>query len=164
MARSFLAAGTRVVLVTPRPSPLRALGTDPGVLRLFEGTGLDGGELKTALEQARGPAVVIIDDAEVLRDCDAADELREIISFGAERQRALVFGGNSEDLCSGFSGWQVDAKRARRGCLLSPQSISDGDLVGVRLARSALGEPVRAGRALLSTGDGSLITVAVPVG
>ncbi|HEY1640787.1 MAG TPA: FtsK/SpoIIIE domain-containing protein [Streptosporangiaceae bacterium] len=164
MARSFLAAGTRVVLVTPRPSPLRALGTDPGVLRLFEGTGLDAGELKTALEQARGPAVVIIDDAEVLRDCDAADELREIISFGAERQRALVFGGNSEDLCSGFSGWQVDAKRARRGCLLSPQSISDGDLVGVRLARSALGEPVRAGRALLSTGDGSLITVAVPVG
>ena len=41
MARSFLTAGTQVVLVTPRPSPLRALATEPGVLRLFEGTELD---------------------------------------------------------------------------------------------------------------------------
>ncbi|HEU5420769.1 MAG TPA: FtsK/SpoIIIE domain-containing protein [Streptosporangiaceae bacterium] len=164
MARSFLAAGTRIILVTPRPSPLRGLAAEPGVVRLFEGTDLNAAELRAALEQLDGPGVVIIDDAEVLRDCDAADELREIISFGAERQRALVFGGNSEDLCAGFSGWQVDAKRARRGCLLSPQQITDGDLVGARVARSVLGEPVRPGRALLSTGDGSLITVAVPSG
>ena len=54
----------------------------------------------------------------------------------ANEQRALVFGGNAEDMCAGFSGWQVEARRARRGCLLSPQPISDGDLVGVRLARS----------------------------
>jgi DNA segregation ATPase FtsK/SpoIIIE, S-DNA-T family len=164
LARSFLAAGTPVVLVTPRPSPLRALGAEPGVLRLFEGTDLDAAEFRAALEQSPGPAVVIIDDAEVLRDCDAAGELRDIVSFGAERQRALVFGGNSEDLCAGFTGWQVDAKRARRGCLLSPQQITDGDLIGVRLSRSVLGEPVRPGRALLSTGDGNLVTVAVPAG
>jgi S-DNA-T family DNA segregation ATPase FtsK/SpoIIIE len=163
MARSFLAAGTRVILVAPRPSPLRELGAAPGVLALFEGTGLDAADLQDALGQAAGPVAVIIDDAELLRDCDASDELRRIIAFGAERQQALVFGGNSEDLCSGFSGWQVDAKRARRGCLLSPQGITDGDLVGVRLSRSMLGEPVRAGRALLSTGDGTLTTVAVPI-
>jgi S-DNA-T family DNA segregation ATPase FtsK/SpoIIIE len=163
MARSFLAAGSRVILVTPRPSPLRALGGETGVVRLFEGTDLDAAEFSAALGEFGGPGVVVIDDAEVLRDCGAADQLRELIGTGAEAQRGLVLGGNSEDICAGFTGWQIDAKRARRGCLLSPQQITDGDLIGTRLSRSMIGEPVRPGKALLNTGDGNLITVAVPM-
>ena len=162
MARSFLAAGTQVILATPRPSPLRALRGADGVVRTFEGAGLPAEELAAALAEFSGPGVVLIDDAEVLRDCGAAEELMEIIDLGGERQQALVIGGNSEDLCTGFGGWQVDAKRARRGCLLSPQQITDGDLIGVRLRRSQVGESVRPGRALLNLGDGELITVAVP--
>jgi DNA segregation ATPase FtsK/SpoIIIE, S-DNA-T family len=164
MTRSFLAAGTQVVLVTPRPSPLRALAAEPGVLRLFEGPELPGEGLREALAALTGPGVVIIDDAEVLRDCDAADDLRKIVNFGGNDQRGLVFGGNAEDICGGFSGWQVEARRARRGCLLTPQQITDGDLIGTRLSRSMIGEPVRPGKALLNVGDGNLITVAVPVG
>ena len=164
MTRSFLAAGTQVVLVTPRPSPLRALAAEPGVLRLFEGPELPGEALRQALGELTGPGVVIIDDAEVLRDCDAADDLRKIVNFGGNDQRGLVFGGNAEDICGGFSGWQVEARRARRGCLLTPQQITDGELIGTRLSRSMIGEPVRPGKALLNVGDGNLITVAVPVG
>ncbi len=163
MARSFLASGAQLIVAAPRPSPLRSLGGLPGVIRVFDGTGLAAGDLAGAIAEFSGPGAVVIDDAEVLRDCDAAEELKKLIAFGGDQGQALVFGGNAEDLCAGFGGWQVDAKRARRGCLLSPQQITDGDLIGTRLQRSLIGEPVRPGRALLNTGDGSIRTVAVPL-
>jgi S-DNA-T family DNA segregation ATPase FtsK/SpoIIIE len=162
MARSLLAAGTGVVAVAPRPSPLRGLDGRAGVT-LLTGSDLTADELTTALAAVTGPAAVIIDDAEGLRDCGAGDQLKTLVAYGGDQSRALVFGGNAEDLCSGFSGWQVDARKARRGCLLSPQQITDGDLIGLRLPRSLIGEPVRPGRALLNTGDGTLRTVAVPL-
>jgi DNA segregation ATPase FtsK/SpoIIIE, S-DNA-T family len=71
-------------------------------------------------------------------------------------------GGDAESIGVGFSGWQVEAKRARRGCLTAPSTIPDGDLIGVRLSRDVLGQPPRPGRCLLHTGDGTLITVSVP--
>jgi DNA segregation ATPase FtsK/SpoIIIE, S-DNA-T family len=162
MARSFLAAGTALILVTPRPSPLRILGSAPGVSVAGSGADLDEEELSTALSSVSGPVVVMIDDAELLRDCDASGELSRIISFGGDAGRALVFGGDAEGLGLGFSGWQVDAKRARRGCLTAPMTLPEGDLIGVRLAHSLLGHPPRTGRCLLNVGDGTLTTVTVP--
>jgi S-DNA-T family DNA segregation ATPase FtsK/SpoIIIE len=163
MARSLLAAGTGLVVFAPRPSPLRSLDGRPGVAAVFTGSDLTAQELTTSLARLAGPAVVMIDDAEGVRDCGAGDELRNLVAYGGDQGRALIFGGNAEDLCSGFSGWQVEARKARRGCLLSPQQITDGDLIGLRLPRSLIGEPVRPGRALLNTGDGNLRTVAVPL-
>jgi DNA segregation ATPase FtsK/SpoIIIE, S-DNA-T family len=84
------------------------------------------------------------------------------MAFGADSGRALVFAGDADSL--GFSGWQVDAKRARRGCLTAPQTLPEGDLIGVRLTHGHLGQPVRAGRCLLNVGDGNLRTVTVPTG
>jgi DNA segregation ATPase FtsK/SpoIIIE, S-DNA-T family len=164
MARSFLAAGTQLVLVTPRPSPLRDLATAPGVVRAFEGPRLEAGEFAAAVGQFTGPGVVIMDDAELHRDCDAEAELSKLISFGADTGHGLVIGGDSDNLGTGFGGWQVEAKRARRGCLIAPQTLPEGDLIGVRLSHSQTGEPVRPGRALLNTGDGTLVTVTVPIG
>ncbi len=63
---------------------------------------------------------------------------------------------------SGFTGWQVDVKKNRRGALLSPQNMTDGDLVGIRVARSSLSSQVTPGRALVHFGNGDLITVQVP--
>jgi S-DNA-T family DNA segregation ATPase FtsK/SpoIIIE len=164
MARSLLAAGTGLVVSAPRPSPLRSLDGQPGVVSVLTGSDLTAGELSTALGLLPGGrGVVIIDDAEGLRDCGAADDLKQLVRCGADQGRALVFGGNAEDLCAGFGGWQVEARKARRGCLLSPQNITDGDLIGVRLPRSLIGEPVRPGRALLNLGDGTPRTVAVPL-
>jgi len=163
MARSFLASGTRLILVTPRPSPLRALGSAPGVVRLFEDSDLDEEQFAEALSAMGGPGVVVLDDAEMLRDCDASGELSRLIAFGADSRRGLVFGGDAENLGIGFGGWQVEAKKARRGCLIAPQSLPEGDLIGVRLSRGMLGESPRPGRCLLNVGDGSLVTVTVPM-
>jgi DNA segregation ATPase FtsK/SpoIIIE, S-DNA-T family len=164
MARSFLAAGTPVVLAAPRPSPLRALNGLDGVLRVFTGDDLDEEEFAAVLATAGDRCAVVIDDAEMLRNCDAGGELSKIIALGADSGRALVFGGDADSVCMGFSGWQVDAKRARRGCLTAPQTLPEGDLVGVRLTHSMLGQQARPGRCLLNVGDGKLVTVTVPVG
>ena len=162
MARSFLSAGTPVVLVAPRPSPLRSLASTSGVLRLFDTPELREDELAGALASFGGPGVVLIDDAEILRDCDAAGELSRLIAFGADAGQALVLAGDAESVGLGFGGWQVEAKRARRGCLTAPAALPEGDLIGVRLSRGVIGQPPRPGRCLLNTGDGSLVTVTVP--
>ena len=61
---------------------------------------------------------------------------------GDDRPQGLVIAGGADDICTGFSGWQVDAKKSRQGALLSPQGTTDGDLIGVRLPRSIVGGPV----------------------
>jgi S-DNA-T family DNA segregation ATPase FtsK/SpoIIIE len=163
MARSFLAAGAQVIVAAPRPSPLRELAGQPGVCAIFDGSELMGEELTAALDSVGGPTAVVVDDAELLRDCDAKDVLRGLVRTGIDRERALVLGGNADDICNGFTGWQVDAKKARQGALLCPQNVTDGDLVGVRVPRSLLGGPVQPGRALIHLGDGELVTVQVPI-
>jgi S-DNA-T family DNA segregation ATPase FtsK/SpoIIIE len=163
MARSFLASGAQVVVATPRTSPLRELAGQPGIRAVFEGAELREAELGAVLDAISGPVAVVVDDAELLRDCDAKEALRDLIRTGVDRERAVVIGGNADDICGGFSGWQVDAKKARQGALLCPQSLTDGDLVGVRVPRSLLGGPVQPGRALVHLGDGELVTVQVPV-
>ncbi len=162
MARSFLSAGTPIVLAAPRPSPLRSLAGAPGVLALFDRPELGQDELARALAAFSGPGVVLIDDAEILRDCDAAGELSRLIAFASDAGRALVLAGDSESIGLGFSGWHVEARRARRGCLTAPATIPEGDLIGVRLPRGVLGQPPNPGRCLLHIGDGSLSTVTVP--
>jgi DNA segregation ATPase FtsK/SpoIIIE, S-DNA-T family len=160
MARSLLAAGTHLVIVAPRPSPLRSLAEAPGVVRVFAGDSLGEEELRTCLASLDGPAAVLVDDAELLRDCDAAPVLRTLLS---SPDRALVLAGDPEaGLCTGFTGWQVEAKRARRGCLTAPAASSDGELIGIRLTRAQLVQQPRPGRCLLNTGDGHLATVTVP--
>lgn len=164
MARTTIRAGGNVVLVTPRQSLLRDMDGEPGVLKLFSGEDLPPDELSAVLDSSDAPTLVLIDDAEILRDTEAADVLRQIIRSGSDNGRGLVLAGNAEDVCSGFTGWQIEVKKGRRGALLSPQGFSDGDLIGVRVPRSLLGQPVAPGRALVHLGDGELVTVQVPVG
>ena len=64
-------AGAQLVLVTPRPSPLRSLAAQPGVVAAFEGPELGAAEFAAAVASFTGPGVVIIDDAEQHRDCEA---------------------------------------------------------------------------------------------
>jgi S-DNA-T family DNA segregation ATPase FtsK/SpoIIIE len=106
--------------------------------------------------------VLLLDDAEVLRDCPAAELFRDVVKGMAGPGRSLVLAGNAEGICTGLSGWQVEAKKSRQGVLLSPQGGSDGDLIGVRLPRSVVGAPVQPGRGVLHLGDSTLLSVAVP--
>jgi DNA segregation ATPase FtsK/SpoIIIE, S-DNA-T family len=164
MTRSLLAGGAQVVLVTPRPSPLRSLASLPGVTRSFEQSDLGTDELRAATAALAGPGAVVIDDADLLIDCEAGAELSKIITRAAGRPLGLIVAGDPDTLAGGFGGWQADARRARRGCLTAPQTLPESDLIGVRLSHDRIGRPARPGRALLNTGDGTVITVAVPVG
>jgi len=163
MARSFLASGVRMVVLLPRPSPLRELAGQAGVVRVFDRVEPSPEELRAALDEiGEAPGVVIVDDAELLREARAGSELSQLARATAGPGRALVIAGEASALTGAFVTWIVEAKRSRQGALLSPQALADGDLIGVRLPRSLLSSRVEPGRALVHLGDGRLITVRVP--
>ncbi|MFF4760597.1 FtsK/SpoIIIE domain-containing protein [Streptomyces sp. NPDC001292] len=163
-ARSYLAQGVRLVVAAPRQSPLRELEGQEGVLRVFTGRDIDEDELEEAIGPAtpEQPIAVLVDDAEVLDDCEAEDVFKRIIERGGEEGLAVVIAGDEEEICDGFSGWQVDAKKARRGILLSPQDSSAGELIGIRTTRSMVGGPVTPGKGMLHLGSGEHMTVTTP--
>ncbi|MET7827847.1 FtsK/SpoIIIE domain-containing protein [Streptomyces sp. NPDC005386] len=165
MARSYLAQGVRLVVAAPRPSPLRELDGADGVLKVFDEDDIEGDDLREAIDSAsrEEPIVVLVDDGEVLEDCDAETVFKRIVQRGAERGLGLVIAGDEEDVCSGFSGWQVEMKKGRRGILLSPQDSSAGELIGIRTNRSMVGGPVAPGKGLLHLGDGEPLTVTTPM-
>ncbi|MGW2646750.1 FtsK/SpoIIIE domain-containing protein [Streptomyces sp. NPDC001393] len=165
MARSCLEQGVRLILAAPRPSPLRELAGREGVLQVFTGRDIDEDELEEAIGSAspEQPIVVLVDDAEVLDDCDAEDVFKRIVERGVEEGLAVVIAGDEEEICDGFSGWQVDMKKARRGILLSPQDTSAGELIGIRTTRSMVGGPITAGRGMLHLGSGTHVTVTTPM-
>lgn len=160
MARTILATGGSVILVAPRPSPLRDLEGEPGVLAVVTdpstpATAFD--ELVDPLEG--GPFFVLIDDGEGLRDCAAGDFFLRVVR-GQKPGGFLVLGGHADGVGAGLSGWQPEVKKSRQGLLLSPQGMSDGDLVGTRVPRNVLGQPVSVGRGWLHLGDGNLTQIA----
>ena len=113
------------------------------------------------MDDGAGPVVLIVDDGELLKDVDAKDYLKSILRTGADRGRAIVLGGDSDAVASGFSGWQVDMK-GRQGLLLAASSVTDGELIGVRVPRSSMGAPTTPGRVMANLGDGVLRTLQVP--
>jgi S-DNA-T family DNA segregation ATPase FtsK/SpoIIIE len=164
MIRSFLSVGTQVILAVPgRQSPLRRLEHAQGVVGFFGEDNLSPDSLEAALDRFTGPGVIVVDDAELLRTCDAGDILQSVVRNATGRDVGIVIAGNADDVCGGFSGWQVELKKARRGLLLSPQNMSDADLIGVRLQRGSIGQTIQPGRGLLHLGDGEARTVQVPL-
>nr|WP_275585518.1 FtsK/SpoIIIE domain-containing protein [Blastococcus saxobsidens] len=162
MAESLLRQGTPIVVCAPKASPLRAFAGREGVLAVVEEASTPADRWKELLAAEPGrPLVVLLDDGDVLRDCPASEVFREVVK-GYAPGRSLVLAGNADGICTGLSGWQVDAKKVRQGVLLSPQGSTDGDLIGVRVPRGVVGAPVQPGRGLLHLGDGTLLTVAVP--
>ncbi|MEV8309934.1 FtsK/SpoIIIE domain-containing protein [Streptomyces flavidovirens] len=165
LARSYLAQGVRLVVAAPRTSPVRELEGQEGVLKVFTEDDIEKEDLEEVTETAtpEAPIVVLIDDGEQLEDCDAGPAFKRIIQRGADRGLGLVIAGDEDDVCSGYSGWQVEAKKARRGILLSPQDTTSGELIGIRTTRSMVRDPITPGRGLLHLGGGEYRTVVTPV-
>ena len=162
MARSLLRGGSELVLVCPRSSPLRELAGITGVRAMVTSADLTEEDIRPHLEPDGTPVVLIIDDGEMVMDSPAKLWLRTFIRSAGDNRRALILGGNSAEICAGFAGWQVDVKKNRRGALLSPQNTVDGDLLGVRVARSMVSARVSPGRALAHLGTGDLLTLQIP--
>ncbi|RWZ68182.1 cell division protein FtsK [Labedella populi] len=162
MARSLLDAGTTVVVIAPRRSPLPGLLEGrPGLGPVFERSDIAADELRPALDVA-GPVVLVIDDGELVRDMPASDALRDWIREAPGAGRGVILGGSAAEVGGGFTGWQTDVRNNQRGALLSPRSPFDGDLIGVRIPRSATVAPMPPGRMLAHLGGGTIRTLQAP--
>ncbi|CAO5234737.1 FtsK/SpoIIIE domain-containing protein [Frankia sp. AgKG'84/4] len=153
LAVSLLAGGTRLVVLTPRDSPLRRLAAHPQVSL----AGLD------ASLTVEGPAVVLVDDVDLLGFSSPLEApLREIVSAGRDRGVGLAFAGSGEALSQSISGWLGEARRSRQGVLLAPQTSLEGDLLGTRIPPSLLRAGVRPGRGHITDAAGTLRTITIP--
>ncbi|MET9221101.1 FtsK/SpoIIIE domain-containing protein [Streptomyces sp. NPDC003300] len=162
LAVSLLAGGTSLVVLTPRESPLRALARHPQV-RLLTEPDPSADAVREALDAMAGPRVVIVDDADLVAMGGAEKILKDIVVSGRERGIGLLAAGPADSLSLGLGSWLTAAKRSRRGLVLAPRNMSDGDLIGARLSISAVRSHARAGRAWTSGPGGTALTVQVPV-
>jgi len=162
MTRTLIDGGASVVVLAPRLSPLRALEGEPGVVAVLSGADVTEEEL-TPLLTGASRRVLVVDDGELLRDATAKDWLRDLVRGARDSGLGILLGGDISEVASGFSGWQVEVRKNRSGILLSPQNITDGDLVGARLPRSSLSTGAQPGRGLANLGDGELTLLQLPV-
>lgn len=164
LAWTLLVGGTRLVLVTPRPSPLRALAGAARVLGSLTAES-DPDDLARLLPRGPGPAeptALVIDDADLLSDGPLALPVATFLRTARDRRAALVVAGTTEELLGQFRGFLLDARRGHSGLLLSPGGPADGELFGRRLAAWASGSP-RPGRGLcFRRGTATQVQVPTP--
>ncbi|PZS02300.1 MAG: hypothetical protein DLM56_12360 [Pseudonocardiales bacterium] len=155
IAASLVGAGTAVVLVVARRSSLRSLHDRPGVLAVL---GPDDADALADLA-AFGPVVVLVDDVEAMTDAPVGGPLVDLLRAD-DGERAVVAAGRADDLGMTFRGILPAVRASRAGVLLQPRA-ADGDLLGVRLPRTAP-DPLP-GRGLLVVA-GTVTPVQVAVG
>jgi S-DNA-T family DNA segregation ATPase FtsK/SpoIIIE len=163
MAESLLRGGTELVIGAPLRSPLRDLAGRPGVRGIITDDNPEADAFAALVDPGDGPVALLIDDAEGWRDFAAREWMRQLIRQASGSRRAVVIAGEVSAVAMGFSGWQVEIKKNRRGALLSPPTSSAGDLVGARLSRAHLAERVVPGAARVHLGDGTLQAVQIPL-
>jgi len=163
LAVSLLAAGTALIVLTPRESPLRRLAAHAEV-RVFEGVAPDPAQVSAAIERAGRPVVVLVDDLDLLGFANPVDQaLRPIVATGRDRRVGLAYAGTAETLLQSLSGWVAEARRSRQGVLLAPQSALEGDLVGMRVPQALLRSGSRPGRGYVPDPlSGALSAIVIP--
>jgi S-DNA-T family DNA segregation ATPase FtsK/SpoIIIE len=124
---AMTAPDVSLTVVATRPSPLRMLD----VSRVIT----DADQLPdalTAVTEAGGRQVILIDDADSLDDPDEA-----IVKLLKQRlpDVHLIVAGRADALRSGYGHWTQQVRRSHCGVLLRPDIDMDGDLLGVRLPR-----------------------------
>ncbi|MGB2566946.1 FtsK/SpoIIIE domain-containing protein [Micromonospora citrea] len=163
VARSLLENGTGLLVVAPRRSPLRDLAGRPGVAAVVTDAGVAAVDFRKLLKSIpEETGAVVVDDAELLAQSDIDGDLNMLARGAAGNGWGLVVAGNAEALSLGLAGWLTQLKRNRAGLLIAPQSITDGELIGMRIPRGIVGQAAQPGRAYLHLGDGVLATVQVP--
>jgi len=160
LAVSLLASGTRLVVLTPRESPLRALNGHPGV-RLLTSPSPTAQGLAAALGSGDEPRVVLVDDADLLVLPEIDQDLRALVESGRDRGIGVAAAATGETM-AGAMGWLSALKRHRRGMLLDPQSVMEGDILGVRLTQAQLRNRLQGRGLTVDPRSGELINVQIP--
>lgn len=162
MAVSLLAGGTSLVVLTPRDSPLRALSRHPQA-RVFTEIDPSAEDVQAALDASAGPTVVVVDDADLLLSPACDRVLKEVALSGRDRGLGLLYAGMAESLQVALGSWVSAARRARRGLLLAPKSMQEGDMIGVRLPTHLLRAVPAPGRGWTSGPGSEVMAVQVPL-
>jgi S-DNA-T family DNA segregation ATPase FtsK/SpoIIIE len=160
--RAARAAGLPVLGVCPTDSELSAdlVGSDDTSLVRTGDTDEDA-----LVERLRGlpeGALVVVDDADQLKDGPLSSALTALVQQARGKGWRVLVAGSTGELGSGYSGFVYEARKSRQGLLLSPQAMTDGDIYSVRLARSALMPTVHPGRGLVVDAGGGQQLVQVP--
>ena len=150
LGRALLSSGTNLCLVMPRPSALNDLAGLPGV-----SVAARAEQLETVVQRAPSVLAVLVDDAELV-DESMAEVLGEVLRIARQRDLRMVLAGETDGLAAAYRGFAFEARRSRSGLLLCPDSHLHGELLGIRLPRSAAfrrpagrGILVRSGQSLL---------------
>ena len=164
IAESLLAAGTSVVGLALRESPLRTLEGRWGVLGTSTSANPDPLAARRMLEAASGPLAVLVDDAEALHQVPVADLLALVPVEGRGRGHALVVGGIPGELLRTQRGFTAAARQFRRsGLLLTPEAHQLGqELFGTPLPRSAVFDRPPGRGYLIRAGQTTLVQVPEP--
>jgi DNA segregation ATPase FtsK/SpoIIIE, S-DNA-T family len=163
VARSLIESGTEVLVLAPRRSPVRDLAGSEGVTQVITDSDVSVDQFQEALRAMKGATgAVLVDDAELFMQAEIASSLAALARGAAGEGWAVVTAGNVEALSSAIGGWAAQIRRNRTGLLLAPQSLSDGEAIGVRISRGLVGQQPRPGRGYLHLGDNRLVAVQVP--
>ncbi|GAB2901091.1 FtsK/SpoIIIE domain-containing protein [Streptomyces mayteni] len=161
MCASLAMNGTGLVVLTPRESPLRLLA-EHGLARVIDDPEPTAEALNEALEALDGkPAVVVVDDAELLVNTRVDQPLRKVASAGRDRRLGLLLAGPADGLTT--MGWIGIARRGRRGLLLGPKNLTEGELIGARMTPDHMRPLTIPGRAWTGDGAGHPVAVQVPL-
>ena len=122
-ARSLVRAGRCVVLVTPRPSTLEDALAPVSVRLHLSATGAEAaGALNAVLAEA-GPAVLVVDDAELLNGTPLGDEVvaqcRRLRDSGHQILAATV-----SDSVTPLRGAAAELAKGKCGCSSNPRARS----------------------------------------
>lgn len=149
--------GWAIGTVTPRRSPLRDLDGRPGHLGSVTA---DTPREEVAAFLARlvptdtRPTLLLVDDLEILgTDGPLADALVDHLKALRDKPGMIVAAGTGEELTGAYRGPAAALKKSRAGIVLCPSAPGDGEILGLRLPRSALGATAP-GRGLHVTAGG----------
>ncbi len=161
MCVSMAMNGTALVVLTPRESPLRRLSAH-GLAHVIDAPEPTAEALDEALDALDGkPAVVVVDDAELLVNSRVDRPLRKVASAGRDRRLGLLLAGSADGMTT--MGWIGIARRGRRGLLLGPKNLSEGELIGARMTPDHMRPLTIPGRAWTGDGAGHPVAVQVPL-
>jgi S-DNA-T family DNA segregation ATPase FtsK/SpoIIIE len=138
LAESLLATGTSVIGFAPRESPLRDLAGRDRVIAVFTDASTSAQKLADLLNDAAGPVVVLVDDADALMGQPVDQVLSQVPTEGRSQGQALVVAGAAADLGRPTRSFATLAPRLRCGLLLTPEDVQQPTVFGARLPRSAL--------------------------
>ncbi len=146
------------ITVVSVAGPRSPLATDPLAGTVVAPSAL-GERLGPLVDDAPGPVLVLVDDAEAIDDVGG---VLDRLSTSDRADLLFVAAGRNDGIRSGYSHWTRPLRRSKLGLLLRPDVDLDGDILAAKLPRRAPVGMVAGRGYLAAAGDVDLVQVALP--